>query len=398
MTRRIAVFYASIGARHKAAAEALCEWCRAMWPSSETVCKDLMDYVPRVARGAIVSAYNGMTRNSPWLWERIYRDTDVSSAGHPVSAFWDYLHKKASGIKIRHLMGELREIKPQAVFATHIFGMTALLDRWEHDIPIYFVGTDYLSHVLQRDPRFDGWFVGSEEAVRQYRADNVPTSEIALKNFGIPISRDYLVPPTRDEARRMLDMDDLVKMAAIVDSGTGTRLLDIVTGSTIDLTDWKIAVICRGNEKMYENLRDKYFPFKHITVLNDVPDIARYYAASDIVMLDPNGVQIAEASAVGAAMLLIDPLPGLGRYNCDYLLERGAARRIYEHRKVGEFLRELITSKESLERMRYRARAMSRPNAGMDILSWAMERSDSQMAESQAPDERGSGDAVPDAG
>jgi processive 1,2-diacylglycerol beta-glucosyltransferase len=342
---------------------------------------DLMGYVPRVMRGAIVSAYNGMTRNSPWLWERIYRDTDVSSAGHPVSAFWDYLHKKASGINIRRLMGDLREIKPQAVFATHIFGMTALLDRWEHDVPIYFVGTDYLSHVLQRDPRFDGWFVGSEEAIRQYSADNVPTAEYALKNFGIPISHSYLVPPTRDEARRMLETEDSVKMAAIVDSGTGSRLLDIVTGATIDLTDWKIDVICRDNKKMHENLRDKYFPFKHITVLNDVPDTVRYYAASDVVIMDPSGVQIAEASAAGAAMLLIDPLPGLGRYNCDYLLERGAARRIYEHRKAGEFLRELIASRESLERMRYRARAMSRPNAGMDILSWAMEKVDAEESE-----------------
>jgi len=381
MTRRIVVFYASIGAGHKTAAEALCEWCRALYPSSEAVCRDMMDYVPRMMRGAIVSAYNGMTRNSPWLWERIYRDTDVSSARHPVSAFWDYLHRKASGINMKRLMKELKEIEPQAVFATHFFGMTALLDKWEHGVPIYFVGTDYLSHVLQRDPRFDGWFVGSEEAVRQYMADSVPTAEYAVKNFGIPISRDYLAPPTRAEARRALETEDFVKMVSVVDSGIDSRVLDIVTASMVELSDWKVAVICRGGRKMFENLRDKYFPFKHITVLDNVPDIAHYYAASDVVVLDPNGVQIAEASAVGAAMLLLDPIPGLGRYNCDYLLERGAARKIYEHRKVGECLRDLIASMESLERMKYRARAMSRPNAGMDILTWVTEKADASKRE-----------------
>jgi processive 1,2-diacylglycerol beta-glucosyltransferase len=104
--------------------------------------------------------------------------------------------------------------------------------------------------------------------------------------------------------------------------------------------------------------------------------VTHYYAASDAVILDPNGVRIAEAAAVGAAMLLMDPLPGLGRYNCDYLLERGAARKIYEHRRTGELLRELVRSRESLERMKYRARAMSRPNAGMDAVTWAMERAD----------------------
>jgi processive 1,2-diacylglycerol beta-glucosyltransferase len=115
-----------------------------------------------------------------------------------------------------------------------------------------------------------------------------------------------------------------------------------------------------------------------VTVLDNVSEIACYYAASDVVVLDPSGVQIAEAAATGAAMLLLDPLPGLGRYNCDYVLERGAARKIYEHRRVGEFLRDISSSKEAIERMKYRARAMGRPNAGMDIISWAMEKVDAE--------------------
>jgi processive 1,2-diacylglycerol beta-glucosyltransferase len=342
------------------------------------MCRDVMDYVPRMMRGAIISAYNSITRKSPWLWERLYRDTDVSSARHPVSAFWNDLHRRVSGINIKRMLKDLEAFDPHMTFATHFFGMTSFLDKWEHKSPIYFVCTDYLSHVLQRDPRFDGWFVGSDESVRQYMADSVPTAEYAVKNFGIPISRDYLVPPTREEARRLLEIDEHAKVAAVVDSGTGARLLDVVTGSMVDLSDWNIVIICRDNKKLYEHLRDKYFPFKNMRVLEDVPDITSYYAASDVVILDPNGVQIAEAAAVGAAMLLMDPIAGLGRYNCDYILERGAARKIYEHRKTGEFLRELIVSKESLERMKYRARAMSRPDAGMDILTWAMEKADAE--------------------
>jgi processive 1,2-diacylglycerol beta-glucosyltransferase len=342
------------------------------------MCVDILEYVPRVMRAAIVSAYNGMIRKSPWLWERLYRDTDARPRGRPAPAFWNALHRRASGVDIKRLLRDLEKFKPHAILATHFFGMAPFLDRWDHSAPVYFVCTDYLSHSLQRDPRFDGWFVGSGEAVRQYMADNVPTAGYAVKNFGIPIARDYLAPPTREEARRLLETGGDVKLAAVLDSGSGARLLDAVVGSMVELTEWKVVVLCRDNKKLYERLRDKYFPFKHITFEDGAPDIASYYAASDAVILDPNGVQMAEASAAGAAMLLMEPIAGLGRSNCDYVLERGAARKIYEHRKTGELIRNMIESRDALERMKYRARAMSRPNAGKDIITYVMERADAE--------------------
>ncbi|MDR1138000.1 MAG: hypothetical protein LBK91_06725 [Synergistaceae bacterium] len=370
------VLYASIGYGSKDAADALCEWCRAVFPSSAAVCRDIMDYVPRPLRGGMVSAFNAMTRKTPWLWERIYRDTDISTKKHIVSAFWNDIHKSVSRTSLRHLFKDLDEVNPDAVFVTHVFGIPALLDKWEHSVPIYFVGSDYLSHSLQRDPRFDGWFVGSDEAVRQYRADNVPTAEYSVKNFGIPISRDYLVPPTRTEARGTLGIDENEHMVTMINDGASAGLLDTVVGSMIDLSEWKIVVICHDNTKIYEYLRDKYFPFKHITVKYSMENAALHYAASDIVIIGPSGVRIAEASVSGAAMLLLDPLPGLERYNCDYVLERGMARKIYEHRRVGEFVRELMGRRDELERMRYRARAMGRPSAAMDILTWVAEKAE----------------------
>jgi processive 1,2-diacylglycerol beta-glucosyltransferase len=380
MTRRAAFFYASLGSGHKEAAVALNEWFHAVYPSSETICEDLMDFVPPFMRRSIVAAYNTMTQKSPWLWERLYRDTDANVSGRLMPAFWNGVHRRLGKSYVRRLRERLQNFMPHAVFTTHIFGMSALLDKWDHNTPIYFVGTDYLTHAMLRDPRFDGWFAGSEEALRQYRADSVPTAEYAVKNFGIPISRDYLVPPKREEARRALGVEDSAKVVSVVDSGASPSLMDIVVGSLVDLSGWKVFVLCRGGDSLLENIRDKYFPFKHISVLGNAPNIADYYAASDISILDPNGVQIAEASTAGAAMLFLDTPPGLGRYNCDYVIERGAGRRIYEHRRVGELLESLIGRREELERMRYRARAMGRPHAAMDILTWAIEKADAERA------------------
>jgi processive 1,2-diacylglycerol beta-glucosyltransferase len=378
MGLKAVVLYASVGYGNKDAADALCEWYSAIFPSSEAVSRDMLDYLPRPLRGGVVSAFNATARRAPWLWERIYRDTDIAAKKHIASAFWNDIHKSVGSTCLRHLFKDLNDVNPDVVFVTHIFGMPALLDKWEHRTPIYFVGSDYLTNPLQRDPRFDGWFVGSDEAVRQYKADNVPTAEYSVKNFGIPVSRDYIVPPTRDEARRTLGMDEREKMITVINDGIGTPSLDAVVGSLIELSEWKIFVVCRGHAKTYEYLRDKYFPFKHITVKDSAKDAAFHYAASDMVVIGPSGVRITEASVSGAAILLLDPLPGLERYNCDYVLERGMARKIYEYRRVGEFVRELMEKRDELDRMRYRARVMSRSGAAMDILTWAAEKAEAE--------------------
>ncbi|MDR1915867.1 MAG: hypothetical protein LBQ58_04745 [Synergistaceae bacterium] len=376
MARRVAVFYASFGYGHKAAANALCEWCHALYPNSITLCRDLADYIPKLLKGSVSSSYFTMTRKTPWLWDRLYRDTDIVSKRRLASAFWNDIHKSLNKTYLRHLFSEIDKFDPHAVLSTHFFGMSSLLDKWEHRTPIYSVSTDYATHSLQRDPRFDGWFVGSAESARQHRADNIPTSDYAVMDFGIPVSRDYIASPTRSEARRMLEIEEDRPVVTVIGDRYGISKMDAIVESMMDFSGWKIEIICCDNTRTYEQMRDKYYPFRHITIRDSVPNIADFYAASDIVALNPNGVRIAEAATAGTAMLLLDPLPGLERYNCDYALENGAAKRVFENRRVGEQISELLESRETLERMRSNAIAMSRPEAGKHILSYVMERLD----------------------
>jgi processive 1,2-diacylglycerol beta-glucosyltransferase len=142
----------------------------------------------------------------------------------------------------------------------------------------------------------------------------------------------------------------------------------------LDRADWKVEVICGDNKKLMESLRDKYYPFKHISVHGFVEDISLYYAASDVVAFKPGGLSSAEAAAMGSAMLLLDPLPGHEQYNCDYLLEHGAALRVYENRRAGELIGELIESSVELKKIRRRAKDLSRPLAARDILRFIADK------------------------
>jgi processive 1,2-diacylglycerol beta-glucosyltransferase len=210
--------------------------------------------------------------------------------------------------------------------------------------------------------------------VRQHRADNLPTSELTVRNFGIPISTKYLAPHDRGEARRKLGIDDGAVMVLLAGGGIGAGALGEVADSMLERTDWRVDVICGANRKMQDSLQDKYYPFKHINVHGYVDDIRDYYAASDVIALKPGGLSIAEAVTTGAAIMLIDPLPGQEQYNCDYLLEQGAALRIFENRRVGELISELLESRDELDRIRRRAKEISRPLAAKEILAFVTEK------------------------
>jgi processive 1,2-diacylglycerol beta-glucosyltransferase len=316
-----------------------------------------------------------MARRSPWLWDRFYKSTDKVKWSL-FSAFWKDIHKVISNIYIHRLLNDMNTFLPDAVLSTHFFGMSPLLDSWGRDVPIYFVDTDFLSHRLQRDPRFSGWFVGSEEASRQHRADNIPASADLIKNFGIPISMNYASPICAKEARKQLGVSDDAAYILIAGGGIGAGSLGEVTDSMLDKPNWRIDVICGENAKLYESLRDKYYPFKNISVHGFVDDLRVRCAACDVLVIKPGGLSIAEAASAGTAMLFLDPLPGQEQYNCEYFLERGAALRLFEIRRAGEVIKELLEFPGKLDTIRDNARTIGRPFAAQNILSFIIDKVD----------------------
>jgi processive 1,2-diacylglycerol beta-glucosyltransferase len=373
---RIALFYASAGSGHKAAAEALKEWCEAEYPGSHVLCKDVLDYVPRWIKWSVMKAYLSMARNYPWLWYRFYRSADRLSGKEIFAGFWDDIHKSVGRAYVKYLIRDLEDFSPDAILVTHFFGMSSLLDKWDRSAPIYYAGADYLSHRLERDPRFDGWFVGSAESARQHRADKVPTPELTLRDFGIPISKKFLLPASRGDARKRLGVDEETVLVLVSGGDIGAGPLGVIADSMLDCVNWRVDLICGDNAAMMDLLRDKYYPFKHINVHSFVEDIRDYYAASDVVLIKPGGVSCAEALAMESPILLIDPLPGCEQHNCDYLLEQGAALRLFENRRAGEQIIELLDSGDELARVSRKAGEISRPLAAKEILAFVTEKID----------------------
>ena len=70
-------------------------------------------------------------------------------------------------------------------------------------------------------------------------------------------------------------------------------------------------------------------PTRHrAQVLGFTDQIDELMAAADLVVSKPGGLTTSEVLARGAAMVIVNPIPGQESRNSDYLLENGAAIKV----------------------------------------------------------------------
>ena len=88
-----------------------------------------------------------------------------------------------------------------------------------------------------------------------------------------------------------------------------------------------VVVVSGRNEKLKKQLDAADVPARHrAKVMGFTDKMDELMAAADVVVTKPGGLTSSEVLARGAAMAIVNPIPGQESRNSDYLLEHGAAR------------------------------------------------------------------------
>jgi len=96
--------------------------------------------------------------------------------------------------------------------------------------------------------------------------------------------------------------------------------------------------------------------------------------AADLVLTKPGGLTSSEVLARGAAMAIVNPIPGQESRNSDFLLENGAAIKINNAGTLPFKLEQLLSDGKRLEQLKSNARRLTRPEAAFDVARLALER------------------------
>jgi processive 1,2-diacylglycerol beta-glucosyltransferase len=359
---RVAVLYASVGTGHKTAALALTKWFHLECPGVRTVCLDTLAYSSPLVRGIYTRSYLEMVRRAPQLWGYFYESME-----HPESqdGLLSTLNELAERLNLAKLRLSLESFAPDIILFTHFFGTTAVISAFP-DIPVYYVNTDFLSHIFHRSKAFAGWFVASTEAVRQYAADGLDMSRVVFS--GIPVDPAYCDPPSREEARDRLGIRGNAPAALVVSGGIGVGPIEGVVDSLVRQDGLDVFAICGRNEELAEALKVRFEDEPRVRIEGFVNGLLDWYCASDLVIMKPGGLCSSEALALGKPILIMDPIPGQEQRNSDVLLDHGAARTLLEYRSAGDKARSILGDPAERARLEEGARRLGKPRAGQTVV------------------------------
>ena len=358
---RVAILYASVGTGHKTAALALTRWFQLECPGVKTVCLDTLAYSSPLVRGIYTRSYLEMVRRAPQLWGYFYESME-----HPESqdGLLATLNELAERLNISKLRLSLETFAPDIILFTHFFGTTAVVSAFP-EIPVYYVNTDFLSHIFHRSKAFAGWFVASTEAVRQYAADGLDLDRVVFS--GIPIDPAYCTPPTREEARARLGIRGSAPAVLVASGGIGVGPIEGVVESLVRQDGMDVYAICGRNEELADALKVRFEDEPRVRIEGFVDGLLDWYCASDLVIMKPGGLCSSEALALGKPILIMDPIPGQEQRNSDVLLDHGAARTLLEYRAAGDKARSILGDPAELARLEAGARSLGKPAAGRTV-------------------------------
>ena len=135
----------------------------------------------------------------------------------------------------------------------------------------------------------------------------------------------------------------------------------------------EIVVVTGKNEAARVRLVRIEVPTRHrALILGFTTEIDEFMALADVVVSKPGGLTTSEVLARGAAMAIVNPIPGQESRNSDWLLEQGAAIKINHVATLPLKLGALLADRKRLAALRARAHELGRPDAAFAVARVAL--------------------------
>jgi processive 1,2-diacylglycerol beta-glucosyltransferase len=130
----------------------------------------------------------------------------------------------------------------------------------------------------------------------------------------------------------------------------------------------EVVVVAGKNEKVKKQLQSVNVPKRHrAKVIGFTTEIDELMAVADVVLSKPGGLTTSEVLARGAAMAIVNPIPGQESRNSDYLLENGAAVKINNVATMPQKLTDLLGDAKRLAALKSNAQRIAKPQAAYDV-------------------------------
>lgn len=373
MAGRILVLSASVGAGHMRAAEAVELALRKLAPHAHVRNLDVLTLTNAPFRKLYGEAYLDLVNKAPHVLGFFY---DLLDKPRAPSSRRDRLRLVVEKLNLRRFTDLILEEQWDVVVNTHFLPaeIIASLRRDEKaSVPQITVTTDFETHRLWVNEPCERYTTATDEGAAYLHHWGVPRERITVT--GIPIHPVFSEEKERKTCLKAHglcgDRPILLQVAGGFGVGPIEKLFRAVLSVEHPL---EIIVVTGRNAAVKAQLEQIKPPSRHrATVLGFTNQIDELMCVADIVLSKPGGLTTSEVLARGAAMAIINPIPGQESRNSDFLLENGAAIKINNEGTLAMKLTKLLDDPSRLSMLKANARRLGRPRAAFDVARLALD-------------------------
>jgi processive 1,2-diacylglycerol beta-glucosyltransferase len=372
MAARILVLSASVGAGHLRAAQAVELALRELAPDAEVKNVDVLTLTNAAFRKVYGQAYLDLVNKAPHVLGYFY---DLLDKPRRPKSTRDRLRLAAEKLNLRKFC-ELIECEAwDVVVNTHFLPaeIIASLRRGRKlSLPQVTATTDFETHRLWVNTPTDHYTTATEEGAAYLAHWGVPADDVSVT--GIPIHPLFSRPKDRGECLRKHGLKGDRPVVLQLAGGFGVGPIEQLYRSVLSVqTPVEVVVVAGRNEHARRQVESIEVPARHrAKVLGFTDQMDELMAAADVVVSKPGGLTTSEVLARGAAMVIVNPIPGQESRNSDYLLENGAAIKVNNAATLPMKLERLLSDPKRLETIKSNARRIAKPQAAFDVAKIAL--------------------------
>ena len=365
--KHILILSASVGAGHLRAAEALELALHKLAPQVNVKNVDVLSLANRTFRSIYSKGYFKLAERAPHLLGYFY---DLLDRPQQIDSESDRLRVALEKLNM-HPFIELLKSRPWDVaLNTHFLPseiIASLRRKGQVSTPHMTITTDFEIHRFWVHDPCEHYFTATTEGAAYLEYLGVPQSKISVK--GIPIHPIFSKEKDRFECLTSQGLEGNKPILLLLSGGFGVGPIEKIYLAILDMElPLQIVVVSGKNEELRNKLNQIEKPLRHKTkVLGFTTEMDELMAVADVVITKPGGLTTAEILARGAAIAVVNPIPGQESRNSDFLLENGAAIKINNVATLSHKLKALLNDSQRLRTMKASAKRLGRPRAAFDV-------------------------------
>ena len=372
MAQRILILSAAVGAGHLRAAQAVELAMRQLLPAATVRNVDVLELTNAAFRGLYGKAYLDLVNKAPHVLGYFYDMLDKQRA--PKSTR-DRLRLLVERINLRRFEQLVEDEPWDVIINTHFLPaelIASLKRRNKLRVPQLTVTTDFETHRLWVNQPCERYTTATDEGAATLQHWGIPADDISVT--GIPIHPVFAHDVDRASCLKAQGLTGDRPILLQLAGGLGVGPIALIYQNLLALDQpVEVAVVAGKNAAVRDQLETIAVPARHRAKIFGFTDqIDQLMAVADVVVSKPGGLTTSEVLARGAAMAVVNPIPGQESRNSDFLLENGAAVKINNLATLTHKLGLLLQDPVHLAALKANAKRLGRPQAAMDVCRLAL--------------------------